>query len=174
MITIQDLYDKTNNGLDIIFHFYPQAKAVYGQNNKAFKIRESDSTPSAHLREVKGIWKVIDFGDEGRAISGIDICMSEMNLKFNEALHHLANIFGVEGQENNALRQANPNIIRLLGLYSKIWKKQAISTNSNRIYFKVKLFLCFLKWVLKNRSDWTSITKPEKYSLAAYENIDSQ
>ncbi|OJU36235.1 MAG: hypothetical protein BGN96_04570 [Bacteroidales bacterium 45-6] len=98
MIKPEDIYARTNNGLDIIFDFYPQAKEVYGQNNKAFKLRASDHTASSFLREVKGVWKVIDFGDEGRAVSPIDICMREKGLKFNEAIYFLAAQYDVTGE----------------------------------------------------------------------------
>lgn len=98
MITPEDIYSKTNNGLDVIFHFYPQAKEVHQDRNKPFKVRSSDDTPSSFLKEVKGVWKVIDFGDEGRAISPIDICMREMDMKFSEAIHYLASTFNVSGE----------------------------------------------------------------------------
>lgn len=98
MIRPEDIYKKTNAGLDIILAFYPQAREVVGGGNKAFRMRESDRTPSAYLREEKGVWKVIDFGDEGRTISPIDVCMRERGLKFNEAIHYLAREYGVTGE----------------------------------------------------------------------------
>ena len=102
MITPRDIYDKTNDGLEIIFSFYPQARECSKSKNKHFRIRASDKTPSAALfrkKEADGyVWKVKDFGGD-RAISPIDICMSEMNFKFTEALHYLAQYYGVTEPE---------------------------------------------------------------------------
>ena len=98
MISIEDIYAKTNNGLDIIFFFYPQARECHSGRQKHFRIRESDKTPSATLKEFKGVWKVTDFGDEGRAMSAFDICMQEMNLSFTESIYYLAREFNVDGK----------------------------------------------------------------------------
>lgn len=103
MITVQDIYDKTNNGLEIILSYYPQAREVLTSNKKHFRIRPSDKTPSAALflkKESDGtqVWKVKDFGGD-RAISPIDICMAETGMKFTEALHYLAGYYGVTEQE---------------------------------------------------------------------------
>ncbi|MDR0681745.1 MAG: hypothetical protein LBG15_07860 [Dysgonamonadaceae bacterium] len=98
MISVEDIYSKTNNGLDIILFFYPQARECLSGRQKHFRIRESDQTPSASLKEVKGIWKVTDFGDSGRAMSPIDICMQEKNLSFTESVFYLAREFNVDGR----------------------------------------------------------------------------
>ena len=94
MIKIQDIYDKTNNGLDIIYYFYPQARACVEGNAKHFKAHD-ERTPSATVREIKGVWKVTDFGDAGRAMSPIDICMQERRISFTEAIFFLAREFNV-------------------------------------------------------------------------------
>lgn len=103
MITIQDIYDKTNQGLDIILDFYPQAREALTGRNKHFRIRASDKTPSATLFQKKEsdgneVWKVKDFGG-GPAMSAIDICMQEKGIKFTEAIYHLAQIYGVTEKE---------------------------------------------------------------------------
>lgn len=97
MITTKDIYDKTSNGLDIILYFYPQAREVVDKKNTPFKIRDSDDTPSAFVKEIKGIWRVTDFGQSDTALSPIDICMQEKGLKFNEAIYWLAKEFDVSG-----------------------------------------------------------------------------
>ena len=102
MITPEDLYAKTNQGLDIILYFYPQARDVYQQNNVPFKIRESDDTPSAYIKLITGkngktFWCVTDFGKSEQAMSPVDICMEEMDMKLNEAIHFLAAKFNVSG-----------------------------------------------------------------------------
>ncbi|GHU80602.1 hypothetical protein FACS1894145_7140 [Bacteroidia bacterium] len=98
MVSIEDIYAKTNNGLDIILFFYPQARECLSGRQKHFRIREGDHTPSATLKELKGIWKVTDFGDAGRAMSPIDICMQEKKLSFTESLFYLAREFNVDGK----------------------------------------------------------------------------
>lgn len=100
MITPEDLYEKTNQGLDIILHFYPQAREVYQQKNVPFKIRESDDTPSAYIKFITGTngksyWRVTDYGVSEQSLSPIDICMNEKDMKFNEAIYYLASVFGV-------------------------------------------------------------------------------
>lgn len=97
MITKDDIFNGTNNGLDIIFHFYPQAREVHGTNKPKFRIRSTDDTPSASMKMYDGVWKVTDFGDDGRALNGIDICMREMDMKFSEAIYCLARIFNISG-----------------------------------------------------------------------------
>jgi hypothetical protein len=84
MITTDDLYEKTNNGLNIIYYFYPQARECVEGHAKHFKLRTDERTPSATVKQISGIWKVTDFGDAGRAISPVDICMQEKNLSFTE------------------------------------------------------------------------------------------
>lgn len=97
MITKEDILNGTNRGLDIILHFYPQAWDVYAGTKKHFRIRNSDDTPSASLKEFSDMWKVTDFGDAGKALSPFDICMREMDMKFSEAVYHLAGIFNISG-----------------------------------------------------------------------------
>ncbi|HCC51465.1 MAG TPA: hypothetical protein DEQ30_04915 [Porphyromonadaceae bacterium] len=96
MVTTEDLYKKTNNGLDIIYYFYPQARECVEGIAKHFKKRSDERTPSATIKQISGVWKVTDFGDDGRAISPIDICMQEKNLSFTEALFFLAREFNVD------------------------------------------------------------------------------
>jgi hypothetical protein len=98
MVSTEDLYAKTNNGLDIIFYFYPQARECLSSRQKHFRIREEDHTPSATLKEFKGVWKVTDFGGDGRALSPIDICMQEKHLSFTESIFFLAREFNVDGK----------------------------------------------------------------------------
>ena len=96
MVTTDDLYNKTNNGLDIIYYFYPQARDCVEGTAKHFKKRSDERTPSATVKQIAGVWKVTDFGDAGRAISPVDICMQEKNLNFTEALFFLAREFNVD------------------------------------------------------------------------------
>lgn len=99
MITLEKLYAATEDGLRIITYYYPQAAQVAGTTNK-FKVRESEKTPSATIKKYTSnngltCWKVTDFGDEGRALSPIDIVMKEEGVKMGEAILKMAMLFNV-------------------------------------------------------------------------------
>lgn len=93
----QDIMDATSGGLDIIFHYYPQAKEAQAKADKRFKIRD-EKTPSASLKVLHdGTWVVTDFGGDQVPRNGILICMREENINFKEALVLLADRYGVGG-----------------------------------------------------------------------------
>lgn len=107
MITPQELYDKTNKGLDIILYYYPQAQTALDEK-KPFSIRD-ERTPSAHIKEVKGLYRVTDFGDDQTAKSPIDIAMLHENKTFVETMLILASRYGIE---NNYRPEINKPDIR--------------------------------------------------------------
>lgn len=115
MIRIENLYRATNEGLDIILHYYPQAREVVGTKNK-FRVRPHDKTPSAclylcHTQSSEGVWKVTDFGEEGHAQSPLDICMKEEGIdRPYEAVLKLAALFGVNDELNRSVNK--PDIKR--------------------------------------------------------------
>lgn len=110
MIRIENLYRATNEGLDIILHYYPQAREVVGTKNK-FRVRPADKTPSAclylcHTQSGEGVWKVTDFGDEGHAQSPLDICMREEGIdRPYEAVLKLAAMFDVRDELNRSINK---------------------------------------------------------------------
>lgn len=110
MIRIDNLYRATNEGLDIILHYYPQAREVVGTKNK-FRVRPADKTPSAclylcHTQSGEGVWKVTDFGEEGHAQSPLDICMKEEGIdRPYEAVLKLAALFGVNDELNRSVNK---------------------------------------------------------------------
>lgn len=105
MIKIEKIYQATRGGLDIILDLYPQAKDCVGQKNKHFRIRD-EKTPSAVLREVNGVWKVTDFGGEGRAESPVDLYMKEMNIdRFPEAVLKLAARYNVTDELDRTINK---------------------------------------------------------------------
>lgn len=105
MITPDDIYSKTNNGLDIILYYYPQAREAL-EGNKLFKLRD-EKTASASIKQFNNVYKVTDFGDDGRAIGPIDICMREENLSFTEAIFRLADRYNVEKILSKDVNKAN-------------------------------------------------------------------
>lgn len=73
MIDRQRVMDETRNGLDILLDLYPQAKDCVGNKNKQFKMRLSEKTPSATIRQNKaGLWVVHDFGGDDEDLNAID------------------------------------------------------------------------------------------------------
>ncbi len=100
MITPEEIYNATNNGLDIILYYYPQARDSVN-SRKPFHLR-NERTPSAYIKQYGNVWKVTDFGDDQHARSPIDICMKEENRTFNEAILILAERYRVEGTRLSA------------------------------------------------------------------------
>lgn len=91
------IYEATDNGIDIIKYYYPQAFDSVGKPNKAFKLR-NETAPSAYLKQIKGIWRVTDFGEDQHARSPIDIVMREENVEFNEAISILVKRYNIDNR----------------------------------------------------------------------------
>lgn len=104
MINLKDLLAATDSGLRIIELHYPEAGEC-ARNNKPFKFRPDERTPSARLRKYNDVWKVTDFGGEGRAISPIDIHMEATGLSFTEAILDLAQRFNVTDEINRSVNR---------------------------------------------------------------------
>jgi len=94
MIKATDIYAATHDGLDIILYYYPQAEGCV-DNKKKFKRRPDEDDASACIKRFQDCYKVTDFGDTATAMSPIDICMTEENLRFNEAIARLAARYNV-------------------------------------------------------------------------------
>lgn len=102
---LQKIYDATDNGLDIILYYYPQAKGPDGNLRKNFKIRP-ERTASASVVMINGVWRVTDFGDTGKAMKPVNVCMKEENKEFREAVLTLAQRYGVSQTINAAVNRA--------------------------------------------------------------------
>lgn len=99
MIKIEDILDKTNQGLDVILYYYPQATDAIG-TKKPFKMR-NERTASAYVKLYGNQYKVTDFGDDSHAMSIFDIVMKEESISFTESLFLLADRY----QIGNTLNQ---------------------------------------------------------------------
>ena len=100
MVKIEDIYTATNKGLDIIKYYYPDCVDSNGSLKKHFKMR-NEKTASASVYLHKDVYKVTDFGDQGTALSPIDIVMREENVKVAEAVAILADRYdGVSDRLN--------------------------------------------------------------------------
>lgn len=102
MIDKNKLYDATSDGLRILELHYGTAVTEAAQSGQKFRRRADERTPSASVKKYRRsngigmVWKVTDFGEEGRAMDPIQIHMDEKRLSFLDAVKDLASIFGVE------------------------------------------------------------------------------
>lgn len=102
MIDRQRVMDETRNGLDILLDLYPQAKDCVGNKNKQFKMRLSEKTASATIRQNKaGLWVVHDFGGDDEDLNGIDAWMRVHGWdrsRFGAAVLAIAQEFGIRDE----------------------------------------------------------------------------
>ena len=109
MVTPEKLYAATSNGLDILALHYPEVRDA-ARTKKPFKTRPDERTPSTAVKEIKtkhgfSVWKITDFGDEGRATDPIAVHMKETGLRFPEAILDLAQIFNVTDEINRSVNR---------------------------------------------------------------------
>lgn len=96
-IDTQQIFDATNNGLDIILYYYPNAQKAVQRKGDKFKVRDSEKTASCALKQAPdNIWIVTDFGGDQVPRNGIKICMLEENCDFKTAIQILAGRHGVD------------------------------------------------------------------------------
>lgn len=111
MIKVEKLYAETNAGLDIILYYYPQAEVCVSEPKKKFKVRTDERTPSATLLPPDSkhdYYRVCDFGDEGHALSPMDIFMKEERLsqsQFYEGILKLAARHNVSDELNRSVNK---------------------------------------------------------------------
>lgn len=109
MVTPEKLYAATDDGLDILALHYSEVREA-ARSKKPFKARPDERTPSTSVKLFKtkqgiNVWKVTDFGDEGRATDPIAVHMKETGLRFPEAILDLAQIFNVTDEINRAVNR---------------------------------------------------------------------
>lgn len=109
MVTPEKLYAATDDGLRIIALHFPEAEAA-ARSNKSFKARPDERTPSARVKLMKtkngaSVWKMTDFGDDGRAESPIDLHKRLTGLSFREAILDLSAIFNVTDEINKSVNR---------------------------------------------------------------------
>jgi hypothetical protein len=105
-VDYKDVLEATNNGLDIIAMYYPDARNALDRRDKKFKIRE-ERTASASLRLKNGSWHVTDFGGDQKERNAFGICTLETGKEFGEAVQYLAAIFHVKGADT--WKEIKPN-----------------------------------------------------------------
>lgn len=109
MVKPEKLYAATGDGLDILAMHYPEAREA-AHTKKPFKVRPDERTPSASVKLMKtkqgfSVWKLTDFGDDGRALDPIAVHMKETGLRFSEAILDLAQTFNVSDEINRAVNR---------------------------------------------------------------------
>jgi hypothetical protein len=97
----QELLKHTNNGLDIILRYYPQAQDVLDKKVTHFKIRDEKNASARLTKADDGNWLVTDFGGDGKSRNAIDVAMFEENVsptdkvRYKEVMNMLAGEFGM-------------------------------------------------------------------------------
>ena len=88
MTNVNDIYSRTDDGLDIICYYYPAARESAVNINKKFRMRTAseDPTPSASIKKIKGIWFITDFGQHDKALNPMDLVMEEERCDFATAV----------------------------------------------------------------------------------------
>lgn len=109
---LQRVYEATHSGLDIITGVCPEAAGTVG-NNKKFRYRPDEKTPSACLkppRDYGDCWHLIDYGGgEGeKRLSPIDVYMRDKGYsqsQFSLALHELMEEYGVQEELKSSVNK---------------------------------------------------------------------
>lgn len=109
MVTPEKLYAATSDGLDILALHYADVREA-ARTKKPFKARPDERTPSTSVKLFNtkqgfNVWKVTDFGDEGRAIDPIAVHMKETGMRFSEAILDLAQIFNITDEINRSVNR---------------------------------------------------------------------
>lgn len=105
-VDYKDILEATNNGLDIICMYYPDARYALDRRDKKFKVRE-ERTASASLRLKNGNWHVTDFGGDQKERNAFGVCTLETGKEFADAVQYLAAIFKVKGADT--WKEIKPN-----------------------------------------------------------------
>lgn len=100
------LLQATNQGLDIILKYYPDAADVLSGRKTHFKVRPDEKTASARLTQAPdGNWIVTDFGGDQKPRNAIDVAMLEERVgggdpeRYKRILNMLAGEFGISTEK---------------------------------------------------------------------------
>lgn len=101
----------TDGGLNIILWIYPQARDAVGKNNRKFKLRENEKTPSATIRKLDdGNWVVTDFGGDNISRNGILAYMHERGCDFKTACERIAEHFNIAASDGTLAKPVTADI----------------------------------------------------------------
>jgi hypothetical protein len=103
----QEIFDKTNGGLDIILELFPDAHKAANKPNEKFKIRE-EKTPSASLKRLPdGTYVVTDWGGDQKPRNAIQLYMDRFNITFRQALEIFSERLQISGTANAVTLKAD-------------------------------------------------------------------
>lgn len=93
-ITVQQIHDATNGGLDIYVKYFPNLPSGAENGRKPFKYRDTERSPSSYLyKNPDGIYFLHDFG--GKSYSPINFVVDYCNLSFGDAIKRIADDFNL-------------------------------------------------------------------------------
>lgn len=97
-IDYKEVLKLTNNGLQIILDYYPDARDCVDKKKSHFKKRTDEKTASTTLRQVEsnGVWIVTDFGDDQKSKNAIEVVREEEGLGFYEALKFIVDKYNLQ------------------------------------------------------------------------------
>lgn len=116
MVKLEEIYDKTMQGFQIIKDLAPEASIGLASPKKAFKYRQEEKTPSAYLLAPSNqcpYYSIVDYGISSTPMSPIDLYMREKGYgqhQFHQAVLELAEKYGVE---DDFVRSAHKPIINM-------------------------------------------------------------
>lgn len=111
MVSLERLYQQTDDGFEIICHYFPEARESRGNEKRSFRaFRPNEKTPSARLYPPKSgvnqpCWRVADYGDDNEKLSPIDIVRRIEGCNFPEAIMKMAALFGVTDELNREINK---------------------------------------------------------------------
>lgn len=85
---LQAIYKATDNGMKIITGYIPEAEGC-DRDGAFFRAYKGQRTPSCHLIQRDGVWRIKDFGMAGHSMSPVGLDMRMNGLAFRDALKHL-------------------------------------------------------------------------------------
>lgn len=103
MQVLEQIYNATNNGLEVIRYYFPFITQELAERKVKFRLRD-ERTPSATIRLHNGAYRITDFGDDGREYSPIDVVMREENIPFADALIKLCKRYGITQEAQDTFR----------------------------------------------------------------------
>lgn len=117
------IFELTNDGLDIILSYYPDARP-----GKNFKVRPQERTASASLKQNRtdGRWLVTDFGGDSKPRNAIAIVELEESLSHGEALNFIVKRWKIPYE--------NGQIVEIKPVFKRYAKKSPESTGKEFLY----------------------------------------
>lgn len=93
-ITVNQIHDATNGGLDIFTKYIPNLPAGVENGKKAFKYRDTERSPSSYLyKSPENVYFLVDFG--GKNYSPVNFVCDYFNIDYGKAISKIADDFSL-------------------------------------------------------------------------------